>query len=69
MTEVPDTVVCPGCDAVFSRAPLQRCEVSRCARCGTELYRHPGDQHRRILPLTVACLIMFATAWKGILKI
>jgi len=62
MTEVPDTVVCPGCDAVFSRAPLQPREVSRCARCGTELYRHPGDQHRRILPLTVASLIMFAIA-------
>lgn len=62
MTEVPDTVVCPGCDAVFSRAPLARREVSCCARCGTELYRHPGDLQRSILPLTLACLIMFAIA-------
>ena len=62
MTEVPETVVCPGCDAVFSRARLKPREVSRCARCGTELYRHAGDQQRRILPLTVASLIMFAIA-------
>lgn len=62
MTEVPETVVCPGCDAVFSRTPLAPREVSRCARCGTELYRHAGDQQRRILPLTVASLIMFAIA-------
>ena len=62
MTEVPDTVVCPGCDAVYSRTPLQPRDVAHCPRCGTELDRHPGRQERRILPLTVACLIMFAIA-------
>ncbi len=36
--------------------------MCRCTRCGTELERHPGDQHKRILPLTVASLIMFAIA-------
>jgi len=62
MKEVPDTVVCPGCDAVYSRTPLQPRDVARCPRCGTELDRHPGSQQQRILPLTVASLIMFAIA-------
>ncbi|CAA2104995.1 paraquat-inducible protein A [Variovorax paradoxus] len=62
MKEVPDTVVCPGCDAVYARAPLHPRDVARCPRCGTELGRHPGEQERRILPLTVASLIMFAIA-------
>jgi paraquat-inducible protein A len=62
MTEVPDTVVCGGCDAVYRRTPLKPLDVARCARCGTELDRHPGAQQRRILPLTVASLIMFAIA-------
>jgi paraquat-inducible protein A len=62
MKEVPDTVVCPGCDALYSRAPLRPRDVAHCPRCGTELDRHPGQQQRRILPLTVASLIMFAIA-------
>ncbi len=62
MREIPDTIVCEGCDAVYRRAPLQPRDVARCTRCGTELERHAGNQRRRILPLTVASLIMFAIA-------
>jgi len=62
MREVPDTIACEGCDAVYRRAPLQPRDVARCPRCGTELERHAGNQRRRILPLTVASLIMFAIA-------
>jgi paraquat-inducible protein A len=62
MKEVPDTVVCPGCDAVYACAELQPREVAHCARCGTEIGRHPGAQESRILPLTVTSLIMFAIA-------
>ncbi len=62
MKEVPDTVVCPGCDAVYARAELRPREVAHCARCGTEIGRHPGAQESRILPLTVTSLIMFAIA-------
>ena len=62
MKEITDAIVCEGCDAVYRRAPLRPREVARCPRCGTELERHPGEQQRRILPLTVASLIMFAIA-------
>ncbi len=62
MNEVPDAIVCEGCDAVYRRAPLRPREVAQCQRCGTELDRHAGDQGARVLPLTVACLILFAIA-------
>jgi len=62
MKEVPDAIVCEGCDAVYRRVRLRRREVSHCPRCSTELDRHAGDQSARVLPLTVACLILFAIA-------
>lgn len=62
MNEVPAVVVCEGCDAVYRKAELREREVARCPRCGTELARHPGKQGRRILPLTVASLVLFTIA-------
>ena len=62
MKEVPTAIVCDGCDAVWHRTPLHAREIARCPRCGTELARHPGAQQERILPLTVAGLIMFGIA-------
>ena len=62
MKEIPDAIVCEGCDAIYHRVALRRREVSHCTRCGTELDRHSGDQSARILPLTVASLILFAIA-------
>ncbi|MDR6858979.1 paraquat-inducible protein A [Variovorax guangxiensis] len=62
MKEVPDAIVCEGCDAVYQRQPLRRRQVARCARCGAELDRHAGEQGARVLPLTVASLILFAIA-------
>ena len=62
MKALPDTIVCDGCDAVYTRAKLRRREVAHCPRCGTELDRHAGTQRQRMLPLTVAGLIMFAIA-------
>ena len=62
MNEVPAVVVCEGCDAVYRKADLRRREVAQCLRCGAELARHPGEQGRRILPLTVASLVLFAIA-------
>ena len=62
MEKVPDIAVCSGCDAVYAKPVLRRREVMRCTRCGSELDRHSGDLRQRILPLTVASLIMFAIA-------
>ena len=62
MHEVPDVIACDGCDALYARPDLQRGEVARCRRCGGELDRHPGRQRERILPLTVASLVLFAIA-------
>ncbi|MDM0111039.1 paraquat-inducible protein A [Variovorax sp. J22R133] len=62
MQEVPEAIVCEGCDAVYHRAPLGRRQVATCPRCGTELERAWGRLHERILPLTAACLILFVIA-------
>ncbi|WP_225785458.1 paraquat-inducible protein A [Xenophilus sp. Marseille-Q4582] len=62
MKEAPGLVVCEGCDAVYRRPSLRPREIAHCRRCGTELARHPGMQQRRLLPLAVACLILFAIA-------
>ncbi|MDB5731378.1 MAG: paraquat-inducible protein [Variovorax sp.] len=62
MFEVSDVVVCEGCDAVWRKPQLRPREVAHCPRCATELARHPGAQRQRILPLTVASLILFAIA-------
>ena len=62
MKEVHGIIVCEGCDAVYTRVPLRAREVARCPCCGTELERDTGSQQQRILPLTVASLIMFLIA-------
>ncbi|MFT7325393.1 MAG: paraquat-inducible protein A [Rhodoferax sp.] len=62
MKEVTGAIICTSCDAVYNRLTLQEREVANCQRCGMELDRHPGRQHDRILPLTVASLIAFSIA-------
>lgn len=62
MKEAPDAIICEGCDAVYRRVALQPREIARCPRCGTELDRHAGGQRARLLPLTVACMMLFAIA-------
>ncbi|RJG05763.1 paraquat-inducible protein A [Noviherbaspirillum cavernae] len=62
MRAVADAIACEGCDAIYRRHPLASGEIARCARCGTELDRHPGRRTGRMLPLTIACLILFAIA-------
>jgi paraquat-inducible protein A len=62
MQEVPDLIACEGCDALYGRPLLKRREIARCARCGTELERHPGRKGERMLPLTIASLVLFAIA-------
>jgi paraquat-inducible protein A len=62
MQEVPDLIACEGCDALYDRPRLKRREIARCARCGSELERHPGRKGERMLPLTIASLVLFAIA-------
>ncbi|MEO7241282.1 MAG: paraquat-inducible protein A [Variovorax sp.] len=62
MREVQGVTVCHGCDAVFKTPALVRREVAQCPRCEGELGRHPGRMRERLLPLTLACLILFAIA-------
>ena len=62
MQEVPNLIACEGCDALYERPHLRSREVARCPRCDTLLDRGWGRAHERMLPLTVACLILFAIA-------
>lgn len=62
MQERPDLIVCEECDAVHRRPVLGHAEVARCLRCGAELERDTGNRLERLLPLTVASLIMFVIA-------
>ena len=62
MQEVPNLIACEGCDALYERTRLRNREVAHCPRCGTLLDRSWGRKHERLLPLTVACLILFAIA-------
>ncbi len=62
MQVVPHVTVCEGCDAVFRAPKLRSREIAHCPRCGTELTRHAGQQRDRLLPLTLASLILFAIA-------
>ncbi|WPB58102.1 paraquat-inducible protein A [Xylophilus sp. GOD-11R] len=62
MIEVPQAIVCESCDAVWQRAQLRPREVAHCSNCGAELDRHPGQQERRLLPLSLASLVMFVVS-------
>jgi paraquat-inducible protein A len=62
MREASGLVVCEGCDAVYRRTPLAPREAAHCERCGTELERHPGEHLHRLLPLTLASLVLYAIA-------
>ncbi len=60
--EVPGAIVCASCDAVLCRVELRERDIASCPRCSIELERHPGAQIARILPITVASLIVFVIA-------
>jgi len=62
MRERPDLIICKECDAVHRRTLLAHAEVARCHRCDAELERNIGHCVQRLLPLTVASLIMFVIA-------
>lgn len=55
-------MACEHCDAVHIRPALGPGEIARCSRCGGELERDMQAHRRRILPLTIATLIMLVVA-------
>lgn len=62
MQEISDLLACEHCDAVYRRLQLARHEVAHCRRCGAELEHDVQGQHRHVLPLAIASLIMFVIA-------
>ncbi len=62
MQKRSDLIVCEKCDAVYRKTVLAPGEIARCKRCNAELDRHMGNRLRRLLPLTIASLIMFFVA-------
>ena len=62
MSEEPSLIACSCCDALHRRSALGPGQVANCRRCGAELDRHPGRGRGPILPLTLACLILFMIA-------
>lgn len=58
----PDLIVCDECDAIHQRPVLAHAEIARCLRCDAELARDTGHHVQRLLPLTVAGLILFMVA-------
>ena len=59
---IPDLIACEDCDAIHTRPALGDDEVALCTRCGTELERDIRAHGNRLLPLTIASLIMYVVA-------
>ena len=62
MQRIPDLIACEDCDAIHSRQLLADDEVALCTRCGAELERDIRAHGDRLLPLTIASLIMYVVA-------
>lgn len=55
-------VVCPECDALYRRRPLDIGESARCTRCHAILYRRLRRRPEHVLALVVAALVTFVIA-------
>lgn len=62
MKEVSDLIACHECDAVYQRLNLKPREIAHCERCGAELERNADRQAAHMVPLALACLIVFFIA-------
>lgn len=62
MQKCPDVIVCEECDAVYAKVKLASGETACCVRCGARLDSETGSRFSRMLPLTLACLILFVMA-------
>jgi paraquat-inducible protein A len=62
MKEVSELIACHECDAVYQRLRLKPREIAHCERCGAELERNVDRQAAHMVPLALACLIVFVVA-------
>ena len=62
MQEVSELIACHECDAVYQRLHLKRREIAHCERCGAELERNVERQAANMVPLALACLVVFFIA-------
>lgn len=62
MRECRELMACEECDALYTRVDLQPGEVSCCTRCGARLEKEEASGFFKMLPLTLACLILFVIA-------
>jgi paraquat-inducible protein A len=62
MQECRDLVACEECDALYTRIELQPGEAVVCSRCGARLGKEEASGFFKMLPLTLACLILFVIA-------
>ena len=62
MHEIPDLIACEHCDAIYRKPQLANHEAARCPRCDAELEHNVERQYLRVLPLTIASLVMFIIA-------
>lgn len=54
--------VCPGCDLLYRRRPLQVGEVARCVRCGTVIETRKPHSADRMLLASAAAVVLMAFA-------
>ena len=62
MHEIQNMIACEQCDAVFHKLSLANGEIASCTRCGAEIDRNAQEKRSRLLPLTIASLIIFVIA-------
>ena len=55
-------VACQGCDLLHRRDAVPRGQRASCRRCGTELDLGAAGAHHRVVPLTLAALVLLVFA-------
>ena len=55
-------VACEGCDLLHRRDAVPRGQRASCSRCGTELDLGAAGAHHRVVPLTLAGLVLLVIA-------
>lgn len=62
MEKCTGLIACEECDAVYRETDLNRDEVMYCKRCGAKMGDEKRNRIERILPITIASLILFLIA-------